>query len=197
MKTRGSNCLFEDKTTMALSLGWGAGQPHGAQPRVVEVSARGLLRTLSTTEVMAGSLLRDPGLPGSHPGGLGVPNTRRGTRGTPYSILCLSLRRRGSENQFSALICYCRPGPRESPSAAEERWAARGVPALPAAMGWAETSTGWRFCLGLPGWHCDPSVLLCASCLCSSRSFTHTLRTSVLDNPKIFLNAFLTSLSIL
>lgn len=45
MKMRGGNCLFEDKTTMVLSLGQGAGQPHGAQPRVVEMSARGLLRT--------------------------------------------------------------------------------------------------------------------------------------------------------
>lgn len=73
MKMRGGNCLFEDKTTMVLSLGQGAGQPHGAQPRVVEMSARGLLRTQNraagTTEGMAGSLLRDPGLPGSRPRG--------------------------------------------------------------------------------------------------------------------------------
>lgn len=201
-KTRGGNCLFEDKIMMVLSPAWGVGQPHGAQPRVVEMSARGLLRTQNrvagATEVMAGSLLRKPGCPGSCPEGLGVPSTCREAQGTPYFILRLSLRRRGSENQFSALICYCRPGHRESSSAAEERWAARGVTALPAATGWAETTaTGWRFCLGLLCWHCDPSVLLHASCLCSSRSLTHMLKTSVLDNPKIFLKAFLTSLPIL
>lgn len=103
------------------------GQRHGTQPKVVEKSARGLLRTQNrvagTTEVMAGSLLRDPGCSGPCPEGLGVPSTYR----DPVV--------KGSENQISALILYCCPGPRESSSARAEWWAARGAAALLATMG--------------------------------------------------------------
>lgn len=132
--------FLKTKTGMVLSPDRGAGQPHGAQPRgVVEMSAGGFLRTQNrvacATGVMDGSLRRDPHCPGSCPEELGVPSTRRGNRDTPYIVLCFSLWGQGSENQFSALIRYCRPGPRELSSAAEERWAARALAALPAAMG--------------------------------------------------------------
>lgn len=73
--------FFRTKTRMILSLGQGVGQPHSTQPRVMEKSARDSLQTRSraagATEGMCGSLLRDPGCSGSHPGCpqyvLGVP----------------------------------------------------------------------------------------------------------------------------
>jgi len=51
-------------------------------------------------------------------------------------------------------------------------------------MGWAETTAGWRFRLGWPCWHCEPSVPLRASCLCSSQRLTHTLKTSGFGWPR-------------
>lgn len=114
--------FLKTKTRMVPPPGWGVGQPHCAQPEVGEISARGLLRTQNwvacATEVTDGSLLRDPGCCLEE---LGVPYTRRGTQGTPYIALCFSLRGQGSANQFSAWICYCRPGPRDSSSTAAER----------------------------------------------------------------------------
>lgn len=84
MKKRGGSHLFGDKTTTILSPGRGVGQPQGTQPGVVETSARALPRTQSrvagATEVMAGSLLRDPACPGSRPEGLSVPSTCRGPK---------------------------------------------------------------------------------------------------------------------
>lgn len=115
--------FFGTKIRMVLSLAK-VGQPHRTQPRAMENSARGSLQTQNrgadATEGVDGSLLRDPGCSGSCPEGLGVPSTCWGGRGTPQFILCLSLQPRGSENQFSALMHSCRPGPTES--LLQERW---------------------------------------------------------------------------
>jgi len=119
--------FLRTQTRTVLPLGRSAGQPHSAQLGEGEMSARSLLRTQNqvagATELTDGSQLRDPGCPGSHPGA-GCPQY---LQGLSFYRTLLFPGGPGIRNQFSALTCYCRLGPREPSRAAEERWAARGV----------------------------------------------------------------------
>lgn len=194
-EARGGNCLSEDKDEDG-SLTWarcGATLLHPAR-------GGGNICQRLTEDTKSGGLCHrsDGWVPAERPWllscGAGCPLYPQGDPG--HSLYC-------------GLLFPAGPGIRKSvlsPNMLLQTWAwgllfcssgAVGVAALPAAMGWARTTTGWRFCLGRPSWRFEPSAPLPASCLCSLQSLTHTLKTSGLDSPKVFLNAFLTFLSIL
>lgn len=185
--------FFRTKTRMVLSPGQGVGQPHSTQPRVMEDSARGSVQTQSraaaATEGMDGSLLRDPGCSGAHPGG---PQCLLG--GPGHSLFCTSpfSATKGIRKSVLSSNTLLQTWAHGISSAGEEGGDIRGV-ALPAVMSWARTISGGRCFQGLMSWYCDTPLFLHASPLSSSKSHIHMLKT-VVDNPKVLLHVFWTFL---